>query len=236
MLEDKIFDFIFVFSGIAAIASIVIFRWRQPRLIYILFYLFYLSLCCASVWYIYTRNDPPHEGFKGIVDEVIKISTDVEGEAVLMITLTILIILPQTLAYLTSGLIGCGYQPLMITAFSKFVLLNLAKFSVVLSGVSAAQYLFNPNSIPTIAALRAYIYFMYSFQLIAMYHLFDVVVKEYVQQPPPFKARFVKFMRRCFDTTPTNEANSIPNENTQASHSSNVTGNLPTAKALPTVT
>lgn len=50
-----------------------------------------------------------------------------------------MLILPQILSYLISGIFGCGSPPILVSTVSRVVTWSLIKFFCVLSGILAAQ-------------------------------------------------------------------------------------------------
>jgi hypothetical protein len=107
---------------------------------------FSLTLCSVSVLFFYIYDNSlaiqgtPLGGMPGTIAVMfMKASMDVREEIYILLTVGSLLILPQILSYLISGMFGCGSPP---STVSRIVTWSLIKFFCVLSGILAAQSIF----------------------------------------------------------------------------------------------
>jgi hypothetical protein len=98
---------------------------------------------CAVLLYLRTFpsiQSTPLGGMTGtIAVTFMKASMDVREEIYILLTAGALLILPQILSYLISGIFGCGSPPILVSTVSRVVTWSLIKFFCVLSGMLAAQ-------------------------------------------------------------------------------------------------
>jgi hypothetical protein len=87
------------------------------------------------------------------------------------------LILPQILSYLISGIFGCGSPPVLVSTITRIVTWSLIKFFCMLSGILAAQSIFalygNPYLSPKDAPVKlveALFMIALSFLIMAFYY------------------------------------------------------------------
>jgi hypothetical protein len=131
---------------VALCLSILAVRRDHPDHVHALWYVFSLTFCAMSVlfFYIYEHSraiqSTPLGGMTGtIAVTFMKASMDVREEIYILLTAGALLILPQILSYLISGIFGCGSPPILVSTVSRVVTWSLIKFFCVLSGMLAAQ-------------------------------------------------------------------------------------------------
>jgi hypothetical protein len=140
------------FLGLVCVATlcalIMAVRRDHAHHVHTLWYVFSLTLCSVSVLFFYihenarTLASTPLNGTTAIGQIVVilmKASMDVREELYILATLSALLILPQVLSYLISGIFGCGSPPILVSTISRIVTWSLIKFFCVLSGILAAQ-------------------------------------------------------------------------------------------------
>ena len=69
-------------------------------------------------------------------------SRDVRGEVAFLSALTGLIVIPQVLSFIASGLFGCARQPIFVSTVVKFAILSLMKCFCVFAAIELATALF----------------------------------------------------------------------------------------------
>jgi hypothetical protein len=72
----------------------------------------------------------------------IGISTDIKGEIFFLCILIGLVVIPQILSFLMSGLLGCGKPPALVSKVTGFAVLSLVKFYCGLSAFAMSAGLF----------------------------------------------------------------------------------------------
>src|ERR1700726_2989847 len=97
-------------------------RREHPHHVHTLWYVFSLTLCSMSVlfFYIYENarsiQSTPLSGLPGrIAVMLMNASMDVWEELYILMTFSALLILPQILSYLISGIFGCGSPPVLVS-------------------------------------------------------------------------------------------------------------------------
>jgi hypothetical protein len=95
--------------------SIRMVRRDHPHHVHTLWYVFSLTLCTVSVLFFYIYKNAlsiqatPLSGMPGTIAVMfMNASMDVREELYILMTLAALLILPQILSYLISGIFGCG--------------------------------------------------------------------------------------------------------------------------------
>lgn len=164
--------------------SILAVRRDHPDHVHTLWYVFSLTLCSVSVlfFYIYENSraiqSTPLGGMAGtIAVTFMKASMDVREEIYILLTAGALLILPQILSYLISGIFGCGSPPILVSTVSRLVSWSLIKFFCVLSGILAAQSILSlygqPYLLPKDAPVKlveALLMICLSFLLMTIYY------------------------------------------------------------------
>lgn len=110
-----------VASVLVLCASIASVRRAHPHHVHMLWYVFCLMLGAISLLFFYIFKNAPSiqssalGGFPGTVAVFfIDASMDVRGELYILAGVVGLLILPQVLSYLISGLFGCGSPPVLV--------------------------------------------------------------------------------------------------------------------------
>jgi hypothetical protein len=129
--------------------SILFVRRDHPDHAHTLWYIFSLTLCPVSLLFLYifknatSIQDTLLSGTPGKIAIVLmNTSMDVREELYLLGALSALLILPQIMSYLISGIFGCGSRPILVSTILRIVTWTLIKFFCVLSGILAAQSIF----------------------------------------------------------------------------------------------
>jgi hypothetical protein len=182
-----------VFLGLVFVATLWLssrsVRRDHPHHVHTLWYVFSLTLCAVSVlfFYIYENarsiRSTPLSGLPGRVAVMLmNASMDVREELYILATFSALLILPQILSYLISGIFGCGSPPVLVSTISRIVTWSLIKFFCVLSGILAAQSIFalygNPYLSPKDAPIKlveALLMIALSFLIMALYYKTEVL-------------------------------------------------------------
>jgi|SRR5208337_4258916 len=78
-----------------------------------------------------------------IVQSWVAASRDIEAEYYILIAIFVVLAVPQIISYLISGIFGCASRPLFISQITKFIMWSLIKAFAVISGISAANAIFD---------------------------------------------------------------------------------------------
>jgi hypothetical protein len=131
---------------VALCLSILAVRRDHPDHVHTLWYVFSLTLCAVSVlfFYIYENSRAIHSTPLGAMTGTIAVafmqaSMGVREEIYILLTAGALLVLPQILSYLISGIFGCGSPPILVSAVSRVVTWSLIKFFCVFSRILTAQ-------------------------------------------------------------------------------------------------
>jgi hypothetical protein len=151
---DATDDLALGWAALMAIAACTfLIREEHAGHVYTLWYLFWLTSCCASLIFFYLESldvlnfDQFYmlrlpEGapfWQRALRWYFGVSTDISGEITLLLLLVGVIAVPQALSFLVSGLFGCGTRPVLIGKIVRFALLCLVKFFCVFSGIAFAR-------------------------------------------------------------------------------------------------
>jgi hypothetical protein len=68
----------------------------------------------------------------------LEISTDREGELTFLLSILGVVVVPQILSLVISGLFGCGTPPVLVSTITKFTFLSFIKFLCVLSALQSS--------------------------------------------------------------------------------------------------
>lgn len=116
---------------------------RNPSDVRLLFYLFSLSstVTILVVWWAVGAGaidaDGAYQGFAGeILEKAYRTMTNLGGEMKLLGALAALVIVPQFLAYLLSGLFGCAGEFFLLSLTTRFIFWSAVKFLAVAAGIS----------------------------------------------------------------------------------------------------
>jgi hypothetical protein len=174
--------------GLASVAilciSTVVVRRDHPNHVHTLWYIFSLTLCSVSALfaYIYANARSISTTWLGgtlgtLATMFMNMSMDVRGEMYVLAVVTALLIFPQIMSYLVSGIFGCGSPPILVSKASTFMTWSLIKFFCVLAGILAAQSiaalyarpLLNPkDALPKL--VEATVAIALSFSIIVLYY------------------------------------------------------------------
>ena len=126
--------------------SITTIRRDHAQHVHTLWYVFSLTLCCVSVLfaYIYASATSIQSSLLGgwtgkLAVLFMGASMDVREELYILGTVAALLIAPQVLSYVLSGVFGCGSPPVLVATISRIVTWMLIKFFCILSGILVAQ-------------------------------------------------------------------------------------------------
>ena len=131
--------------------SIIMIRRDHAHHVNTLWYLFFLISCCYSGLLVYLHDSNlilfgnPYSQYtlwEKAVAWIIKVSTDVKGELFFVFAILLLVIVPQCLCFLISGIFGCGSPPILISTTTRVTILSLIKFFCVLSAIFAGQSIY----------------------------------------------------------------------------------------------
>jgi hypothetical protein len=125
--------------------SILSIRDEHPAHVYTLWYMFSLIFCICYILFLCFPGlitGFTTDGSVNIIEKysriMIKISEDVLGEIYLILTILIILIFPQLMSFLISGLSGCAGRPILVSKISELATLSIIKFFCVLAGIHAA--------------------------------------------------------------------------------------------------
>ena len=124
--------------------SIIYVRKIQPKQVYIVWYIFFLSLC-VSIVLIYLFNQDYDELSKShsIISEtgrhLLQLLLDLKSDIEFLIVAFFICVVPQILSYMVSGIFGCGTPPVFVSAISRFVALSYIKSAATVAGVVTAK-------------------------------------------------------------------------------------------------
>lgn len=192
--------------------SIIAVRRDQQHHVHTVWYIFSLTLCLmlALDLYIYVsfiteRRSSFGQAAGDIIIFVFNSSTKVSEEIYILIFIFWILIVPQTLSYIISGIFGCGSRPILISQITAFVIWSLIKSLSVVSGILAAlsvfalygePYLRPKDSLPLL--IKALISISMSFSIMAIYYkmenVFGFIIKH---QRLRFASSVHNFLTRC---------------------------------------
>jgi hypothetical protein len=203
------------FLGLVFVAtlyrSILFVRRDHPDHVHTLWYIFSLTLCLVSLLFYYifknatSIQDTLLSGMPGKIAVVfMNTSMDVREELYLLGALSALLILPQIMSYLISGIFGCGSPPILVSTISRIVTWSLIKFFCVLSGILAAQSIFalygRPYMAPKDSAIKfveALFMICMSFLIMTIYYKTETLHASITEHPRlKWLEAFYRFMTR----------------------------------------
>jgi hypothetical protein len=198
--------------------SIIAIRRDHPHHVYDLWYIFSLTLCAVSIlffywWYIGWLHPPPTflytDTMGKIAYDFIVTSTNAREELYVLLIVSTLLIVPQALGYLLSGIFGCGSPPILVSMVAKMTTWSLIKFFCILSGILTAQtiaaFYAAPLILPKDAPIRAiealFTMFM-SFLIMALYYEATILYNFIIRRPRlHWFESFSRFMTRSVKIT-----------------------------------
>jgi hypothetical protein len=215
-LSTVTLSFLGLVFAVSLCLSIRTVRRDHPHHVHTLWYVFSLTLCSVSVLFFYIYKNAlaiqgtPLSGMPGTIAVMfMNASMDVREELYILMTLAALLILPQILSYLISGIFGCGSQPVLVSTVSRIATWSLIKFFCVLSGILAAQSIFalygNPYLSPKDAPIKlveALFMNSLSFLIMAIYYKTEVLYASLAAHPRlKWFESFCRFMTRYRNST-----------------------------------
>jgi hypothetical protein len=169
--------------------AIVHVRERHPAEVHMLWYIFSLSLCvCLLSFLAFPSLAPTDTVLEPDLDlgEIgkwaafaLRAATNVRDEATLIGVVFAVLVLPQILSFVLSGLFGCGSPPMMVKRITRMSILSITKFLSVYAGVMAASAVFaffiRPSHFQVTTApfmlVFSILFIMGSFLSLAFYHV-----------------------------------------------------------------
>lgn len=168
----------------------------------ILFYLFSLTLVISSVIGIWATNHGAINEAGSFVGEagqtlskLITTTLDIELSMQIILSITSIILAPQILCYLLSGIFGVASSPLFISETIGFLVWGMAKTFIVSSGIITSIAIFgiiyswqsfSAENIMGISVLTLFLIFL-SFFTILIYRESDKLTKDIARAiPNPF--------------------------------------------------
>jgi hypothetical protein len=122
-------------------------RKTHPQHIYVIWFVFSLSFVAFFFLYLVAAHYQvkPEELFgewaKGILVTVFSFMRDGEAEIKLVLAFVGIVVLPQALTYLLSGLSGSASPPVFVSQTADLATWSLVKFSAGLAGILLADWL-----------------------------------------------------------------------------------------------
>ena len=125
-----------------------------------------------------------------IAYDFIVTSTNAREELYFLLIVSTLLIVPQALGYLLSGILGCGSPPTLVSMVAKMTTWSLIKFFCILSGILTAQtiaaFYAAPLILPKDAPIRGiealFTMFM-SFLIMALYYKAALLYNFIIRRP-----------------------------------------------------
>jgi hypothetical protein len=202
--------------------SIMAIRRDHPHHIHTLWYTFSLTLCAVFILLTYAyytaapsvsrgtifSDMPPLSGLPGRAALFfMHTSMDSSVEILTLLTIGLLLILPQVMSYVISGLFGCASPPILVSTVSKIVTWSFIKFFCVLSGILAATLIaalcghappfLHPLRDATVRCVDALLAISISFLTMAIYYKTDILYKFITRLPClGWFDSFTRFMTR----------------------------------------
>ena len=84
-----------------------------------------------------SKSAPYSETVGKLLQMWVTSSQDIDQEALILLGIFWLLIVPQVLSYLTSGVFGCASKPVFVSKITSFIAWSFIKGLVVLSGLNA---------------------------------------------------------------------------------------------------
>lgn len=149
----------------AAIISIRAIRKEHSSHIYLLWYVFSLTACCTSLTFFYldniqlvevsrlsavsiAENGSAAPIWQRTVQWFLSVSTDLNEELILVSVILFVIVIPQVISFVLSGIFGCGKPPLIISKALQGSVMSLIKFCSILAGIEMATFILKIYKLP----------------------------------------------------------------------------------------
>lgn len=149
-----------------------------------------------------------HGAFQGSLGEIIKKLLDfmlnINADLKILIGIVLLIVLPQIISYVLSGLAGCATTPLLIEGSLRFLIWGLVKSFVVCAGIILSLAVFGmwkgwdawwPGALALLYTSALLV--MLSFAVLLMYRETEAVTSDIRKHFPKFVKPF-DAIHRCF--------------------------------------
>ena len=166
----------------------VFLREEHATKIYVVWYCFSLSFVAFSVLGINARiKDVAIEDIFGQFASVYEWLTGFGAEVVTVAVFLALVVLPQWLAYVFSGLSGCATRPMFISQATDVAMWSLIKTVAAISGITLAGFVWAKGWDPS-QLIQALAFLFLSFLLLSIRHFTSKEkVRDHLEFPLPFK-------------------------------------------------
>jgi hypothetical protein len=214
--SSPLFLVFFVLGMFGAIwNSIKSVRQEHAGHVHTIWYIFSLAFCITLIFYsslpTFSYNDAElsvsdsEDVITQLGRNFIDISTDLYGEIYLIGGLIIIVVIPQIMSFVISGIFGCASRPVFVERITNIATLSFIKFLSVFAGIEAATALFffvhrspvAPLPVVYTTAIAALLLMMSSFGILSMYYssekLYRAVVKHLVWLNPV--VRYMSYYR-----------------------------------------
>jgi hypothetical protein len=215
-MSDAIFSTVSVCLVCVSIFSL---RQKHSDHVYMLWYTFCLTLCICTILFLALpglvtgfTDDTGMNIVEKSSRTFLTVSKDLDGEVHLIAIILAILVLPQILSFIISGLFGCGVRPILVSRISEVATLSLVKFFCVLSGVDAALALSPWTATPTTNATASLMAISFAFAILALHFDLDEVrgkIRSTLSAQSGLK-RLLKYMTRYRDGSHTGLAPSLP--------------------------
>jgi hypothetical protein len=146
MVLDQVWTDVLFFIGFLVSAFIPAWTIRKKNAgtIYILWYLFSLFFVIFLVirltaWFQSYPLIQMCGSYEQACRTVYGSLTKIEDELYLLAVVTVLVLVPQLMTYLLSGIFGAAHPPILVEQIRKFVVWSYIKFNVCLAGIQLAS-------------------------------------------------------------------------------------------------
>jgi len=159
--ESSIYTYatVLLSSTLIIVSCSLMLRTKHAKYVYTISYIFWLTACAVSPIFFYLEtldilrfdehgmmhviNGSPFWQFA--LQWFLDISTNIPGEISIIELSLFVIVIPQVLSFITSGIFGCGNRPVLISTSIRYAWLFLAKFFCVFAGIAFAKLVFLIN-------------------------------------------------------------------------------------------
>jgi hypothetical protein len=191
-------------AGTFVVAGIFLLRKKAPSQIYLVWFGFSFSFVCYlgirglfALGFFHTLFG---EKAALVLDTAIGHITNVQEESLMLLSVVTVVVFPQILAYLLSGLSGSASPPRLVRQFTDVGMWALIKFFSVLAGINAARLALwlTVDKGPIVGAISA--------SIVCLSHAFGLLVLWYFMRswhtpPGSLTSRVHEFFTRYSDPT-----------------------------------